>query len=99
MQQKQKWIFDGAEFKAGDRVIIHRIADEQDNGMGLGVEWENAWIDDMNRYIGNEYEISHIDERGAFFVTSVDDPLYVDDEGYGFPLGSLVLVSECEVFA
>lgn len=98
MGREQKWIYNGVEFKAGDRVIIHKIVDEQENGMGLGVDWNNCWVDSMNALIGNEYEINHIDERGVFFVTSIDDPRYIDDEGYGFPLGSLALVSELEIY-
>jgi hypothetical protein len=65
MAQKQ-WLVNGVEFKAGDRVrVMRQIETNDENGMGDGVEWENNWVDEMDKYLGLEFEILDISPEGA----------------------------------
>lgn len=93
----EQWVYNGVEFREGDRVKIVRDAEDYDpNGMGAGVTWKNGWIhtqkDDglvyphMDGYIGLEFEIEFITEHGAFFTA--------EDNSFGFPLSCMINLTQ-----
>lgn len=63
---QQQWFVNGVEFNVGDKVRVMRQVESFDpNGMGDGVEWENTWVDDMDRFLGLEFEISDFSPEGV----------------------------------
>lgn len=94
-----EWIYNGVEFKVGDRVKVVSDAPTADpNGMGVGIEWENSWVHaeylfgaaypHMDGYIGLEFVIEDIDETGVIFE---------DGDGcvsYAFPLSCMINLSQ-----
>lgn len=90
--QADVWMYNGVEFKVGDRVKVVSDAESLDpNGMGVGVKWENTWAGScgeylhMDGYIGLEFEIADISELGVFFS---------DDFTFGFPLSCMINLSQ-----
>lgn len=70
---EQKWVYNGVEFKPGDRVKVVRFeADGAEDAMGDGIQWDNSWNDGMDQAIGKEFEISSIDDMGVLFTDWVE---------------------------
>lgn len=83
----RKWVYGGVEFNPGDYVRVMGLAvDGEEDGMGDGVDWENSWVDEMDKACGHIFEINEIREEGAFFVEIEGD---FTDAGYGYPLSVL----------
>ena len=93
----EQWIYNGVEFKVGDRVkVVSDAVTNDPNGMGAGVEWNNCWVHATNEdgylqmgmdgFISMEFEIHDIDEHGVYF----------SEESYGFPLSCMINLSQRE---
>lgn len=90
---EREWIYNGVEFKVGDKVLIFstEVADAE-NGMGDGEKWDNMWIEDMDYAVGGVHEIEAISEYGVEFVQYVDEPSLHPHQGYLYPLSVLLKV-------
>lgn len=95
----EQWIYNGVEFRIGDRVkVVSDAASYDQNGMGPGVKWLNGWENafnyegrlhmGMDGYIGMEFEIEDISQEGVYFVG------YSSENSYGFPLSSLINLTQ-----
>ncbi len=82
----ETWIYNGVEFKAGDRVMVMRfVTDDEPDVMGEGREWNNVWVEDMNEAIFHQFEIMDISEEGVLFYEIEDFPA----SEYMYPLSVL----------
>lgn len=87
------WVYNGVEFKPGDRVLIAYNGHEKffrKSGMGHGIDWQNTWSSDMRYGVGGVHEIEEIDESGVKFVEFVDDTSLYPHLNYRYPLSVLV---------
>ena len=82
-----KWIYNGVEFKSGDRVKIVRFEESfAPNAMGENIVWDNTWIEPcMDELIGSEGTIAWIENAGVWFFDIVGETT-ID---YMFPLSVL----------
>ncbi len=63
------------KFKKGDKVkVVKKILKEHG--------WNNAWVSDMDKFIGHIYTVSSVDKFGVHFNSS----------NFGFPPSSLELI-------
>lgn len=77
-EQEYQNALNAMNLQPGDRVrVVQRWAS---NSRG----WNNSWAEDMDNYIGDEYEVRRVD--GRFGVQLKDSP-------FSFPIYSLELVS------
>lgn len=90
---EREWIYNGVEFKVGDKVLIFTTeVTGAENAMGEGVDWDNAWIEDMDYAVGGVHEIESINEYGVEFVQFVNEPSLTPHMGYLYPLSVLAKV-------
>lgn len=93
---EEAWVYNGVEFKPGDKALIaFRAAEHGEDfltkdGMGEGVDWDNIWVEEMDLAIGGVHEIERICEQGVEFVSYVDDDSLHPHRGFLYPLSVLV---------
>lgn len=93
----RKWVCNGVEFKVGDKVrVMRRVKDNDPDGMGEGIPWQNNWIAaetgwaGMDGFLGLTFEIEDITAEGATFVVAEKYRKFVEhDAQYAFPLSCL----------
>lgn len=84
------WVYNGVEFKSGDKVKVVRFEEtDAPNGMGEGKVWNNSWEPDMDKAISLEFEINHIDTSGAYFVVAAEYDYNFSPIHYTYPLSVL----------
>jgi hypothetical protein len=76
-----KWIYNGVEFKVGDRVkVVRKVASFAHHGMGNDLEWDNSWVEpEMCSELGVTGKVTPISRRGVC----------VNELGFGYPLAAL----------
>lgn len=83
----KQWISNGVEFKEGDVVRVVRFVEDDDpDGMGEGIRWDNGWVEEMDKFLGLPMIIEGIDEEGVYFEGG-------KGASFGFPLKSLEKIS------
>jgi hypothetical protein len=65
---------------------MRQVDDLDPDGMGTEVQWENTWIDDMDKQLGLTFEIANISDEGIEFEGA-------SDISYLFPLAALDYVA------
>ena len=89
-QQRTKPKHDPNKFKAGDKVVVYRKFDLDDEPEG----WNNSWVSSMDEYVGNEYIVDDVYGSSGVYLDVPSGDCY-----FAFPSGALALVQTAEEIA
>jgi hypothetical protein len=70
-EERQRAWLEETGLKVGDTVRVVRTAEDGEDG------WNNDWVPEMNKYVGNEYTLNRIKGNSGLYIGAWDFPYFV----------------------